>query len=76
MSTLLLFFLQEQITNLLKLYCHMYLIQSHNKSIMEKVNMIESLAVEEKATIYKMLDAFLSKKKLKDALASVLKDVE
>ena len=51
-------------------------IQSHDKSIMEKVNMIESLAEEEKATIYKMLDAFLGKKKLKDALASVLKDVE
>jgi len=42
----------------------------------EKVNMIESLAEEEKATIYKMLDAFLGKKKLKDALVSVLKDME
>jgi len=38
--------------------------------------MIESLAEEEKATIYKMLDAFLGKKKLKDALVSVLKDME
>ncbi len=51
-------------------------IHSLEKTIMEKINMIESLAEEEKATIYKMLDAFLGKKKLKDTLAGVLKDVE
>jgi len=51
-------------------------IHSLDKTIMEKVNFIESLADEEKATIYKMLDAFLGKKKLKDTLAGVLKDVE
>ena len=51
-------------------------IKSHDKTIMEKVNLIESLNKEEKATIYKMLDAFIGKKKLKDTLANVLKDIE
>lgn len=51
-------------------------IQSHDKTVMEKVNLIESLSKEEKATIYKMLDAFIGKKKLKDTLANVLKDME
>jgi transcriptional regulator with XRE-family HTH domain len=50
-------------------------INSHDKSIMEKVALMESLSEEERKTIYTMLDAFVGKKKLKDALSNVLHDV-
>jgi hypothetical protein len=42
---------------------------------MEKVALIETLSEEERNTIYTMLDAFVGKKKLKDALSNVLHDV-
>lgn len=51
-------------------------INSHDKTLMEKVALMETLAEEEKKTIYTMLDAFVGKKKLKDALANVLHDVK
>ena len=51
-------------------------INSYDKSIMEKVALLEALNENEKQTIYTMLDAFIGKKKLKDALSGVLKDVE
>ena len=51
-------------------------INSYDKSIMEKVTLLESLNDNEKQTIYTMLDAFIGKKKLKDALSGVLKDVQ
>jgi acetyl-CoA carboxylase beta subunit len=51
-------------------------VNSLDKTVMEKVSLIESLTKEEKKIIYTMVDAFVSKKKLKDALASVLKDVQ
>ena len=51
-------------------------VTSIDKSVMEKVNLIESLAKDEKYTIYTMLDAFISKRKLKDALKNVLQDVK
>lgn len=51
-------------------------IHSLDKSVMEKVSLIESLPNEEKQTIYNMLDAFIGKKKLKDTLSNVLKDVK
>lgn len=51
-------------------------VASIDKSIMEKVNLIESLHKDEKNTIYTMLDAFISKRKLKDALKNVLQDVK
>ena len=50
-------------------------INSHDKTIMEKVSLMESLSEEERKTIYTMLDAFIGKKKLKDALSNVLHDV-
>ena len=50
-------------------------INSQDKTIMEKVSLIEALTEEERKTIYTMLDAFTGKKKLKDALANVLQDV-
>lgn len=37
---------------------------------------MESLSDEEKQTIYTMLDAFIGKRKLKDALSNVLQDVK
>jgi hypothetical protein len=40
------------------------------------VALMESLSEEEKQTIYVMLDAFIGKRKLKDALSSVLNDVK
>lgn len=51
-------------------------INSYDKSIMEKVALLEALSDNEKQTIYTMLDAFIGKQKLKDALSGVLKDVE
>lgn len=43
---------------------------------MEKVSLIESLNDDEKNTVYSMLDAFVDKRKLKDALSNVLQDVK
>ena len=51
-------------------------INSHDRSIMEKVALVETLPEEERKTIYNMLDAFIGKKKLKDALSNVLQDVK
>jgi len=51
-------------------------INSHDKTIMEKVALIETLSEEEKKTIYNMLDAFIGKKKLKDTLSKVLSDIK
>jgi transcriptional regulator with XRE-family HTH domain len=51
-------------------------VNAHDKSVMEKVSLIESLNDDEKNTIYSMLDAFIGKRKLKDALSNVLQDVK
>jgi transcriptional regulator with XRE-family HTH domain len=51
-------------------------VNSLDKTVMEKVALIESLNEEEKTTIYSMLDAFVGKRKLKDALSNVLQDVK
>lgn len=51
-------------------------INSYDKSIMEKVALMEGLNDDEKHTIYTMLDAFIGKRKLKDALSNVLQDVK
>ena len=51
-------------------------INSYDKSIMEKVALLETLNDNEKLTIYTMLDAFIGKKKLKDALSGVLQDIK
>jgi transcriptional regulator with XRE-family HTH domain len=51
-------------------------VNAHDKSAMEKVSLIESLNDDEKNTIYSMLDAFIGKRKLKDALSNVLQDVK
>ncbi len=51
-------------------------VNSVDKSVMEKVSLIEKLNDVERSTIYVMLDAFLGKQKLKDVLANVLNDVK
>jgi len=51
-------------------------VSSYDKSLMEKVRMIENLTEEEKKTVFSIVDAFVGKKKLKDALSNVLHDVE
>ncbi len=51
-------------------------ISSVDKTLMEKVNLMESLTDIEKQAIYTMLDAFIGKRKLKNALENVLSDVK
>lgn len=51
-------------------------VQSVNKTVMEKVTLIENLSDEERNTIYFMLDSFLGKQKLKDVLSNVLNDIK
>jgi len=51
-------------------------VNSYDTSIMEKIKLIEALSEEEKKTIFNILDAFVGKKKLKDALSDVLNDVK
>lgn len=50
-------------------------INSLDKTIMEKVRLIENLSEEEKKTIYNILDAFISKEKLRNTLSTVLKEI-
>ncbi len=50
-------------------------VNSIDKSLMEKISLIEQLDKKEKAAFYAVLDAFLGKKKMKDALSSVLTNV-
>ncbi len=47
-------------------------VNSLDKSLMEKVSLIDSLDKKEKAAFYAILDALLTKKKMKDNLSSVL----
>ena len=41
-------------------------IEVKDKSILEKVNLIEELNTEEKNMVFKLIDTFVTKKKLKD----------
>ncbi len=50
-------------------------VNSQDKTLMERVRLIDSLSEEEQQALFTMLDAFVGKKKLKDTLASVLQDV-
>lgn len=51
-------------------------INSMDKSVMEKLALIEQLDKKEKQAFYAVLDAFVGKKKLKEALGNVLQSVE
>jgi hypothetical protein len=50
-------------------------VNSFDKSLMEKIALIEQLDKKEKTAFYAVLDAFLGKKKMKDALSNVLTNV-
>jgi len=50
-------------------------VNSYNKTLMEKLKLIEGLPDDEQKTIFTILDAFVGKKKLKDTLSSALQDV-
>jgi len=51
-------------------------VNSHDKTIMEKVSLIEQLNKEERKTLYSILDAFITKKKMKETLSNVLHDMK
>jgi transcriptional regulator with XRE-family HTH domain len=51
-------------------------VNSYDSSVMEKVKIIENLSDDEKKTVFVIVDAFVGKKKLKDALSNVLQDVK
>jgi len=51
-------------------------VSSYDGSLMEKVKTIEALSDEEKKTVFSIVDAFVGKKKLKDALSNVLTDIK
>jgi len=50
-------------------------VNSYDASLMEKVKLVEELNEEEKKTVFSIVDAFIGKKKLKNALTNVLSDV-
>lgn len=50
-------------------------VNSFDKSLMEKMTLVEQLDKKEKTAFYAVLDAFLGKKKMKDALSNVLTDM-
>ncbi|MEQ9426859.1 MAG: hypothetical protein RJQ09_20720 [Cyclobacteriaceae bacterium] len=50
-------------------------VNSYDKTVMEKVRLIDGLSDEERKTIFTILDAFVGKKKMKDTLENVLQDV-
>ena len=51
-------------------------INSYDASVMEKIQLIETLNDEEKKIVFSLVDALVGKKKLKDALSGVLQDVK
>lgn len=50
-------------------------INSYDKSTIEKINLLEQLEPSEKSAFYTMLDALITKKKLKDNLTNVLQSI-
>lgn len=64
-----------QLTDLFKADEVLKDINSFDKSLMEKLALIEQLDKKEKQAFYSVLDAFIGKKKLKDALGSALQSV-
>ena len=51
-------------------------VHSLNKTLMERVSLIDSLNKEEQKTIFTILDAFISKRKFKSTLKTVLNDID
>ena len=50
-------------------------LNSYDVSLMEKVKAIEALNDDEKKTVFSIVDAFVDRIKLKDALNNVLTDI-
>jgi transcriptional regulator with XRE-family HTH domain len=51
-------------------------VNSADKTLMEKLALIEQLDKKDKQAFFTVLDAFVGRKKLKNTLGSVLKDVK
>lgn len=51
-------------------------INSLDKTLVEKVTLINTLTLEEQKTIFSILDAFVSKQKLNDTLNKVLDNIK
>ena len=51
-------------------------VNSVDSTLMERVALIDSLTKEEQNTIFTILDAFISKRKLKSTLKNVLHDLD
>lgn len=51
-------------------------VNSIDTTLMERVALIDSLNKDEQKTIFSIMDAFLSKRKLKSTLKTVLNDIE
>lgn len=51
-------------------------VNSYDASLMEKLKLIEELNEDEKKMVFSFVDALVGKKKLKDALSSVLQDAQ
>ena len=47
-------------------------INSYDKSIIEKMALVDQLEEKEKSAFFSILDALVSKKKLKDSLSNAL----
>lgn len=50
-------------------------VNSFDSDLVDKIKMIEILNEDEKKTVFSIVDAFIGKKKLKDALNNVLTEV-
>ncbi len=50
-------------------------VNAVDKSLMEKLRLMEAMKDEERKTIYTMLDELIGKKKIMDSLLNVLLDV-
>ena len=51
-------------------------VSSMDKTLMERVSLIDSLTKEEQKTLFTVLDAFVAKRKFKSTLKTVLQDIE
>lgn len=50
-------------------------LNSYDSSLMEKVKIIETLPEEERKTVFSVVDAFITKQKLKKTLSNALMEV-
>jgi len=50
-------------------------VNSYDKGLLEKLQLLEQLDETERKSIFNIIDGLISKKKLKDTLSGVLKDV-